>query len=211
MIFEDSREIQSLFQIVKMQFWYRGNTFSRSGSWKRRSSDEKWWNQSSQEMENSYQDKRSGKLLGVCKLLLEIYQELQSHNKTSQWTQRKKGMEIGKGVLKSIWRVKREDHKLAYTYSTKKRRKILSRNRCSRICYRRSSILRTRRKMKTYCLFVKNNATYRMKLQDLWQETTCYSGSSYKMETILIEHLRKVWSLDWSKKSQVLQGTTQTQ
>ena len=154
----------------------------------RRGTNRAQQSKSSYRIKNLYQNKRSGKLLGVCKLLLEIYQELQSHNKTSQWTQRKKGMEIGKGVLKSIWRVKREDHKLAYTYSTKKRRK-----------------------MKTYCLFVKNNATYRMKLQDLWQETTCYSGSSYKMETILIEHLRKVWSLDWSKKSQVLQGTTQTQ
>ena len=76
-------------------------------------------------------------------------------------------MEMGKGASRSIQRVKREDHKLTYTYSTGKKRKILSRNKCFRICYKRSSILRTRRKIKTYYIFVKDNATYRTKLQDL--------------------------------------------
>ena len=53
-------------------------------------------------MENSYQDKGSGKFLGVCKLLLVIYQELQPYSKTSQWTQRKKELEIGRKISDSI-------------------------------------------------------------------------------------------------------------
>jgi len=46
-------------------------------------------------MENPYQDKRSRKLLRVCKLLLMIYQEFQPYSKISQQTQRKERMEIG--------------------------------------------------------------------------------------------------------------------
>ena len=69
-----------------------------------------------------------------------------------------------KGVSKSIQKVKREDHKLAYTCSAEKRRKIPSKNRYFRTCYKRSSILRTSRKMETYHLFVKDNATCRTKL-----------------------------------------------
>ena len=65
--------------------------------------------------------------------------------------------------------------------------------------------------MKTYHIFVKDNAICRTKLWDLQQKTTCHSRSPYKIKTILIEHHRKVWSLDGSQKSQVLQKTTQTQ
>ena len=35
-------------------------------------------------MENPDQDKGNGKLLGICKILLKIYQKLQSHSKASQ-------------------------------------------------------------------------------------------------------------------------------
>ena len=73
-------------------------------------------------------------------------------------------MEMGKEVSRSIQRVKREDYKLTYTCSTEKKRKILSRNRYFRTYYKRSSIPRTRRKMETYCIFVKDNTTCRMKL-----------------------------------------------
>jgi len=41
-------------------------------------------------VKNSYQDKRSGKLFGICKLLFMLYQEFQPHGKTSQQAQRKK-------------------------------------------------------------------------------------------------------------------------
>jgi len=47
-------------------------------------------------MESSYQDKRSKKLLEVCKLLQDIYQELQLYGKTPQQTQRKEGIEMEK-------------------------------------------------------------------------------------------------------------------
>ena len=50
----------------------------------RRGSDGKLQDQSNQRVKNSYQDKRSRKLLGVCKLLLAIHQELQLYSKTSQ-------------------------------------------------------------------------------------------------------------------------------
>ena len=134
----------------------------------RKSTNGKQQSKSSHRIEDLHQDKGSGKLLGVCKLLLKIYQKLQSHSKISQWTQRKEGMEMGKITSRGIQRVKRENHKSTYTCSTKKKRKIPSKNRCFRTCYRKNSILRTRRKMETYHIFVKNNATCGMKLWNLW-------------------------------------------
>ena len=130
----------------------------------RRDTNREWQSKSSYRMEDPYQDKRSGKLLGVCKLLLEIYQELVSYSKISQ---RKKGTEMGKGTLRSIQRVKREYYKSIYTCSTKNKRKILSRNRCFRTCYKRSSILRIRKEIEIYYFFVKDNITCEMKLWNL--------------------------------------------
>ena len=43
---------------------------------------------------------------------------------------------------------------------------------------------RTRRKIETYYVFVKNNTTNRKKLQDLQQRTTHDSRSSYEIEEI---------------------------
>ena len=111
-------------------------------------------------MENPDQDKGNGKLLGICKILLKIYQKLQSHSKASQWAQRKEEIEMEKETSGGIWRTKREDYKLTCTCTTKKKRKILSENRCVRTCYRRSFIPGVRRKMETYCIFVKDNATH---------------------------------------------------
>jgi len=51
------------------------NTYTRSSSWKRRSPDGKQQSQGSQRSENPYQDKKSGKLFGICKLLSTLYQE----------------------------------------------------------------------------------------------------------------------------------------
>jgi len=53
-----AEKIQFLFQIVKIQFQCRRDIYSRSSSWVR-SSDRKQQDQSSQEMKNSYSDKRS--------------------------------------------------------------------------------------------------------------------------------------------------------
>ena len=76
-------------------------------------------------------------------------------------------MKIGKETLKDIQRTKEKDYKLTSTHSSKERRKILSRDKCFRTCYKRGSIPRTRRKMEIHCIFVKDNAICRKKLQDL--------------------------------------------
>ena len=76
-------------------------------------------------------------------------------------------MEIGKGTSGGIWRIKRKDYKLTCTHTTKKRRKIPSENRYIRTYHRRSSILGARRKIETYCIFVKDNTTYWKELWDL--------------------------------------------
>ena len=76
-------------------------------------------------------------------------------------------MEMGKVTSRTIWRTKVNDYKSTCTYSSKERRKIPNRKRYFRTCHRGSSILRTRRKMGTYHVFVKNNAISRNKLWDL--------------------------------------------
>ena len=155
-----------MFQMVKVWLWHWRNFYPRNSSWVR-STNREWQSKSSCGIEDLYQDKRSRKLLRICKLLPKIYQELESYGQISQWTQRKKRMEIGKRISRSIQRIKGKDHKSTSTHSSKKKRKILSRNRCFRTCYRRSSITRARRKMETYCIFVKNKAICRKKLWDL--------------------------------------------
>jgi len=73
-------------------------------------------------------------------------------------------MEIGRRTTRSIQIAKRKDNKLTGSCSSEKRRKILSGNQCIRICYRRSIITKTRWKMKTYCIFIKDNTTSGTKL-----------------------------------------------
>jgi len=55
-------------------------------------------------MENTYQDQRDEKLSRICKFLSVIYQEFQLYSKTSQWAQRKEGMELDRRISKGIWR-----------------------------------------------------------------------------------------------------------
>ena len=50
--------------------------------------------------------------------------------------------------------------------------------------------------METYHILIKNNATSRMKLQDIQQRITHNSGSHYKVETILIGYHREIQSLN---------------
>ena len=118
-------------------------------------------------MENAHQDKRSWKLLGICKLLQTVYQELESYSKASQQTQRKERPEMGRRTPESIWRIKKQDNKSTGTCSSKERRKFLSGNKHLRTCNKGSFILETRRKMKTHCIFIQNNTTSRKELQDL--------------------------------------------
>ena len=49
---------------------------SRSSGWERTSANGNRQSQGSQRMEDPHQDKRSRKLLGVCKFLQIVYQEL---------------------------------------------------------------------------------------------------------------------------------------
>ena len=85
-------------------------------------------------MENPYQNKRSEKLLVVCKLLLIIYQEFQSYGETAQQTQGKERIEVERRIPKDIWKVERQDYKSISTCFFKEERKIQSRNKCIRIC-----------------------------------------------------------------------------
>jgi len=73
-------------------------------------------------------------------------------------------MEIGKETSRSIQRTKEKDHKPTCTHFSEKRKKILSKNKYFRTCHRGSSMPRTRRKIETYYVFVKNNAVSRNKL-----------------------------------------------
>jgi len=56
-------------------------------------------------------------------------------------------MEMGRRTLTGFPGVKRQDYKSTGTLSSKKRRKIQSRNRCLRTCYWKSIISRTGRKI----------------------------------------------------------------
>ena len=66
-------------------------------------------------------------------------------------------MEVKRKTLEDIQRMERKNHKSTNTYSIQKGRKIQSGDRCIRTCYWRSSILGTRRKIETNCVFIKNN------------------------------------------------------
>ena len=86
-------------------------------------------------MEDFHQDKRSRKLLRICKFLQMLYQELQSYGKTSQWTQEKERLDMGGRIPKGIWRVEDKNYKSTSTCSTQKRKKIQSGDRHIRTCY----------------------------------------------------------------------------
>jgi len=111
-----------------------------------------------------HQDKRSRGLLRVCKFLLTLYQEFQLYSETSQWTQIKERVEMGRWILEGIWKAKRQNHKSAGICSTQKKREIQSRDKHIRTCYWRSLISRTGREMETNCIFTKNNANSWKKL-----------------------------------------------
>ena len=140
-----------------------------------------------------------------------IHPQLQPYSKTTKWTQGQEGMEMGGRTSKDVWRTQRENYKSTGSFSTKKRGKIQSRDRYIRTCDWRSIIPRTRWKIGTNSFPVKNNATSRTKLRDLWQRVTSNSRGSHKMETISTECKETLWSLDRSWKLKVFQGTSQTE
>ncbi len=130
-------------------------------------------------MENSNKGQGCGKFPWICKFLLMLYSELQLYNKTIKWTEGQERVEMG-------WRTQRQDNKLTSSLPTEEGRKIQSRNKCFRICNRRSTISRTRWEMETNSISIENNATSRKELWNLWQRTTSNSRSIDKVETISV-------------------------
>ena len=57
--------------------------------------------------------------------------------------------------------------------------------------------------METNSVFIKDNATSRKKLQDLWQKTTSNYRGLNKMETIPTGHIRTIWNLDGPQESEI--------
>ena len=76
--------------MVEMWFQHRGNSNIGSGYWEGTSSDGKQESQSHKEIENTWQNQRSGKLLRICELLSKVHSELQLYDKTIEWPKRKK-------------------------------------------------------------------------------------------------------------------------
>ena len=73
-------------------------------------------------------------------------------------------MEMGRQTPKGIQRTQRKDSKSTSSFFTKKGRKIPSGNGYFKSCYRRGIIPRTRWKVKTNSLSIKNDATCGKKL-----------------------------------------------
>ena len=74
---------------------------------------------------------------------------------------------MGRRILEDIQRTQGKNNKSTNTITTQKKRKIQSRNRRIRTCYRRSTVPRTGWKMETNSVFIKKNATSGKKLQNL--------------------------------------------
>ena len=181
-----------------MWLQHKGNSHIRSNSWKGTGQNGTGKEKSSKRVKDTDKDQRYKKLPWVCKLLLTFYSKLQSYSKTTKWAERQKGLEMGRRTPECIQWTQGEDYKSTSPFFTQKRRKIQSGNRHIRTCNRRSTISRIRWEMETHSIFIKNNVTSRMKLQDLRQGTTSNSRSSHKIETILIGCSRTFQSLDGS-------------
>ena len=194
--------------MVKMRFQHHRNTHTRGTSWKWRSTNERRISQSNQGMKDTNKSKGCRKLLRLCKLLSTIHQRFQPHRSTIKSTKRKKRMEMNRRRTKCIWRVETKDNHTTSTSPTQKRRKIQGRSRCIRTHNWKSPFIRTRRQMETGRFSIKNNVTHRKKLWNIRQETTGNSWSTRQIATIPIRCSQEIWSMDRSRKSQVLQKTT---
>ena len=133
-----------------------------------------------------------------------IHSQLQSYRKTIKQTERKKGMEMGKGTSGSIRRTQGKDYKSTGTGFTQERRKIQGRNRCIRTCNWRSTFPRARREMETHCIFIKDDATSRTELRNLRQGTIGNCRGLDKMATIFAGCSRDIRDMDRSRKPEVL-------
>ena len=64
--------------------------------------DETRQGQGSQRMENTNRNQRSGKLLRICKFLLDVHSKLQSYSKTIEQPKRKEEMKMERRTLTSF-------------------------------------------------------------------------------------------------------------
>ena len=187
-----------------MRLQHEGDPYPRSDSWKRTSQNGTREDKGSKRMENTNEDQRCRKFPWICQFLPTIHSQPQSYRKTIKRTERKKGMEIGKGTSGSIRRTQRKDYKLTGTGFTQERRKIQGRNRCIRTCNWRSTFPRARREMETHCIFIKDDATSRTELRNLRQETIGNCRGLDKMATIFAGRSRDIRDMDGSRKPEVL-------
>ena len=207
-IFEDSRETQSVFQKVKMWLQYGGNSYPRSHSRDRTGQNRTRKDKSSEGVEYTDKSQGCGKFSWVCKLLPMIYPKFQPYSKAIEWTKRLEGLEIGSKTSKGVWRTQGKYNKSTGTISAQKREKIQSGNKCFRICYRKSAIPGTGWEVETNSIFIKNNATSRKKLWNIWQGATGNSGDSNQVETILTRCIGDIQNLDRPWKSEIFPGTS---
>ena len=207
-VFEDSIETQSVFQKVKIWLQHRGNLYSRSHSREGTGQDGTRKDKSSKGAEDTNKSQGCRKFPRVRKLLPMIYPKLQLYSKAIEWTKRQEGLEIGRGTSEDIWRTQGKDNESTSTISTQKRGKIQSENGCFRTYYRRSAILRTGWKVETNSVFIKNNATSKKKLRNLWQGATGNGRGSNQVETVFTRHIGDIQNLDGSWKSEIFPGTS---
>ena len=188
---------------------YGGNSYPRSNSGKGTSQDGTREDKDSERMENTNKSQRCQEFPWIRQFLPTIYLQLQSHSKAIKWVKGQEGMEMRGGTSKGIWRAQGKDNKSTGSFFTKKREKIQGGNGCIRTCYKGSTIPRTRWKMETDSIFIKNNATSRNKLQDLWQGAIGNSKGSIQVETISVGHNGTFWNLDRPWKLEILMRTSQ--
>ena len=137
--------------------------------------------QSGKGMENTWKSKRCGEFPELCKFLQTLYPKLQSYHQTTKRVERQEGIAMGRRTPEGIWRTQGKDHKSTGTGFAKKKRKIQGRNGRVMTCNWRSTFPRARREMETHCILIKDNATSRKELRDLWQRTigNCVVATTY--------------------------------
>ena len=85
-----------------MQLQYGGNPNIGSNSQQRASTNGTRQGQGSKIIENTNKNQRSGKLLRICKFLLEVHSKLQSYSKAIEQPKRKEEMKMGRRTSTSF-------------------------------------------------------------------------------------------------------------
>ena len=88
--------------MIEIQLQHGGNSYPRSGSWKRTSQNGTRENKGSKRMENTNKDQGRQKFPRIHQFLLTVYSQLQPYCKAIKQIEGQKGMERGKGTSRSI-------------------------------------------------------------------------------------------------------------